>query len=75
MEVTTLIVPSLSDDPEDFERECAWLASVSPDLPLHITRFFPTYKMDDAAPTDLGLMHEFQRIAKEHLAHVYLGNI
>lgn len=75
VEVTTLIVPGLSDDEDAFLEEVAWLASVSPDIPLHLSRFFPTYQMASAAPTDVNLMRRFQKIAAASLNHVSLGNV
>jgi len=74
-EVTTLVVPGLSDDTDAFEREVRWLATISRDIPLHISRFFPHYKAQANAPTDLSILHAFEMIAREHLAHVYLGNV
>lgn len=75
VEVTTLIVPSISDDETAFREEVAWLASISPDIPLHLSRFFPTYRMTDEAPTDISLMHRFQDIARASLKYVTLGNV
>lgn len=75
VEVTTLIVPGISDSEDAFREEVAWLASLSPEIPLHLTRFFPTYRMTDADPTDVSLMHRFQRIAEEHLSFIHLGNV
>ena len=75
VEVTTLVVPGLSDDEGLFERECAWLASIDPSIPLHLSRFFPTYRMADAQPTSRELLERFRRIAEASLAHVYLGNV
>lgn len=75
VEVTTLVVPGISDDPDEFAQECAWLSLVSPLIPLHISRFFPQYKMQDRAATPVSLMHEFERIARRYLEYVYLGNV
>ena len=75
VEVTTLIVPGLSDDPEAFERELDWLATIDPEMPLHLSRFFPCYKRTDCAPTELSVLRDFERRACQKLSHVYLGNI
>ena len=74
VEVTSLIVPGKNDSPEQMDRQAAWLASVNPDIPLHITRYFPRWK-DTDAPTDIGLMKELQQVAQRHLSKVYLGNV
>ncbi len=70
-----LIVPGISDDEAAFCEEVAWLAGISPDIPLHLSRFFPQHRMVDAEPTDLSLMRRFQRIAEGSLTHVLLGNV
>lgn len=51
LELTTLIVPGLNDSAEMMEAEAAWIASLDPAIPLHITRFFPRHKMQSAQPT------------------------
>ena len=74
IELTTLVVPGFSDSEEDMEREASWIASTDPDITLHITRYFPQYKMT-ARPTDIDLMRRLKGIASHHLKYVYLGNI
>jgi pyruvate formate lyase activating enzyme len=75
VEVTTLLVPGLSDDEDAFREECAWLAALDPGIPLHITRFFPCHQASDLQPTSIKLMRRFKQIADSHLARVYLGNV
>ena len=74
VEVTTLIVPTMNDAPEDMELETAWLASISKDIPLHISRFFPRYKVTNLPPTPVSKIYELVEIAKRHLNFVYAGN-
>ena len=74
VEVTTLIVPGLNDDHADMERQAAWLSSLRPDIPLHISRFFPRYHMQDIPPTPLETIYSLVDIAKNHLEYVYPGN-
>lgn len=40
VEVTTLVIPGENDDPAQMDAEARWLASISPDIPLHLTRYF-----------------------------------
>ena len=74
VEVTSLIVPMMNDSPEDMDSEAAWLASISKDLPLHISRFFPRYKVLDRPPTPVKTIYELVDVAKRHLNFVYAGN-
>ena len=74
VEVTTLVVPGISDSPEEFASEVEWLSSLSPDIPLHISRYRPAYKYT-APPTDIGLLQRFASIASATLRHVHLGNM
>lgn len=74
VEVTTLIIPGHNDDPNDMEREAAWLASLNPELPLHISRFFPRYQLTDWPPTPLETVYALRDVAARHLRYVYTGN-
>jgi pyruvate formate lyase activating enzyme len=51
------------------------LAVISPEIPLHILRFYPRHKMADAEPTPVGTMKKLAAAAQKHLKNVYLGNI
>jgi len=75
VEVTTLVVPGLSDDAEAFEREVRWLATLDRNIPLHISRFFPRYQAQASSPTNPRVLHAFEAIARKHLTYVYLGNL
>lgn len=75
VELTTLIVPGFNDSAEEMEREAAWIKSIDPHIPLHITRFFPRYKMNGSSPTDINVMNRLKDIASCHLKYVMTGNI
>ncbi len=75
IELTSLIVPGLNDSIQEMKLECEWIAGISPDIPLHITRFFPCHKMRDSYPTDVLLMHRLKDEASKKLKHVHLGNV
>ena len=74
VEVTTLIVPTMNDSPEDMDAEAAWLANISKDIPLHISRFFPRYKVTNLPPTPVKKIYELVEVAKRHLNFVNPGN-
>nr|MBO6295836.1 radical SAM protein [Schwartzia sp. (in: firmicutes)] len=73
VEVTTLAVPGISDSVEDMDREAAWRASISEELPLHISRYFPRWKMDEPM-TPMATMEKLCETARRHLKYVYAGN-
>lgn len=75
IELTTLIVPGFNDNDEQIREECRWIASLSKGIPLHLSRFFPRYRMSTANPTPVETMMRLEKIAREHLSYVYLGNI
>lgn len=74
VEVTTLLVTGENDNLEEVENITKFLGSISPDIPFHLTRYFPTYKMNNP-PTDLNFMYEAKAVAEKHLNKVILGNI
>lgn len=74
VEVTALIVPGENDSPDEMRRLSSWLAGVDPEIPLHVTRFFPRYKMADRAPTPVADVYALAAAARESLRHVYEGN-
>ena len=74
VELTNLVVPGLTDSPEEFTAMADWIASISPDIPLHISRYFPANKYRQP-PTPLPLLQSFAAIAKAKLRHVRVGNV
>ncbi|MCR5536117.1 MAG: AmmeMemoRadiSam system radical SAM enzyme [Succinivibrio sp.] len=73
-ELTTLIVPGHNDSPEQMEEEAKFIASISPEIPLHISRFFPRYREQHLPPTDPELIEELCEVARGYLNFVYKGN-
>ena len=74
VELTTLIVPGENDSEEEIEREAEWIASVDQEIVLHVTRFFPRYKMTDRQATDVETVYRLRDTAGKHLKNVYTGN-
>ena len=75
LEVTTLVVPGLSDDEEQIDAMARWLAELDSQIPYHLTRFFPRHHMHDAQPTPVRTLHNLAEVARHHLADVMLGNV
>ena len=74
LEVTTLVVPGENDTEEEMQALSGWLASVDPDIPLHISRFFPRHHMNDRPPTPVATVYRLAEVALENLHYVYTGN-
>ena len=47
---------------------------MSPDIPLHVSRFFPRHKMQDKSPTPVDTVYRLADTARQHLRWVYTGN-
>lgn len=75
VELTTLIVPGENDAPEDMEAQAQWIAGLRSTIPLHITRFFPRYRMMDREATDVERLYRLAGIAERYLEKVYVGNV
>lgn len=74
VEVTTLLIPGENDSEEEIRELARWLASISSEIPLHLSRFFPQYQMVDRLPTPVEQVYRLSEAAQEYLSHVYTGN-
>lgn len=74
VEITTLIVPGENDSEEEMEALSDWLAGINPDIPLHISRFFPRWKMQNKEATPVKQIYRLAEIARKRLKYVHEGN-
>ena len=74
VEVTTLLIPGENDSEEEIRAMARWLADIDPDIPLHLSRFFPRYRMTDRPPTGVEAVYRLADVAREYLRWVYPGN-
>jgi pyruvate formate lyase activating enzyme len=77
VEVTTLIIPGLNDDPGELRRLAEFIAGdLGPETPWHISRFHPTYKLTDRPPTPVETLIMASEIGRQAgLRYVYIGNV
>jgi len=76
VEVVTLVVPGFNDEPEELADIAGFLASVSVDIPWHVTAFHEDYKMTDPPRTSPLLLRRAAEIGGEKGLHfVYAGNL
>ena len=74
VEVTTLLIPGENDSEEEIRELARWLASISSEIPLHLSRFFPRYRMLDRPPTPVEQVSCLAETARRYLSYVYTGN-
>ncbi len=76
VEVVTLVVPGFNDDPSELREAAEFIASVSPDIPWHVTAFHPDYEMTDRGATPAATLADAWEIGrKAGLRFVYCGNL
>ena len=76
LEITTLIIPGENDSDSNLKSIAEYIASISKDIPWHISRFSPAYKMMDKDQTPIETLKKAYHIGKEaELKFVYAGNI
>lgn len=74
IELTTLLIPGKNDSEEEIRKMAAWIACLDPNIPLHLTRYFPRYKCK-LPPTDYEDLLRAKKNAEEYLFRVKLGNV
>jgi pyruvate formate lyase activating enzyme len=75
VEVTTNIIPDLNDTEEILEMIAKSIASVSKEIPWHVTRFHPAYQVMDKEPTPLDTLRRARDIGMRNgIMYVYIGN-
>lgn len=74
IEITTLMVNNLNDSKEEIREVASFLGSLDRNIPLHLTRYFPSYKMD-RPPTEIDQILRGREVAEEYLNYVYIGNV
>ncbi|SHJ46434.1 AmmeMemoRadiSam system radical SAM enzyme [Parasporobacterium paucivorans] len=77
LEITTLIVPGVNDQKQQLQTIAKFIANeLGKDVPWHISRFFPAWKMPDAPVTPLETLEMARKAGEEEgLLYIYLGNV
>jgi len=74
VELTTLLIPDENDSEDEVRALSQWVASISPEIPLHMTRYYPNYRME-IPQMERERLFRLADIARERLEHVYCGNV
>ena len=76
IEITTLLIPGLNDSEEELTGLCNFIAGLDRNIPWHISRFYPHYKLEHIKPTPQDTLQRAYEIGKDSgLSHIYIGNI
>jgi len=75
IEITTLLIPGENDSKSEIQKIAKFISSIDKNIPWHISRFFPMYKMIDKKVTDVEKLKQAKEIGEKYLKYVYLGNI
>ena len=75
VEITTLIIPDENDTLAEMRELSNFLSGINPDMPLHISRFFPRYRMMGKPETPEDTIRTLADCAREKLNYVYEGNL
>ena len=74
VEVTTLIIEGLNDDVREIEDLARWLAGIDKNIPWHLSRYYPGYRMELPA-TRTDVIYKLRKVARKFLNYVYIGNV
>lgn len=77
LEVTTLLIPGINDDPQELQELAEFIVTeLGAETPWHVSRFYPQYKLLNVPPTPPATLHRAVEIGRAAgLKHVYLGNL
>ncbi|HNT34901.1 MAG TPA: radical SAM protein, partial [bacterium] len=77
LEIVVLLIPTHNDSPEEIQDLCGWVMdNLGPDVPMHFTRFHPTYRLKDVPPTPPSTLEKAREIGMaKGLHYVYAGNV
>lgn len=75
IEVTTLLIPGKNDSDDEIRAMARFLADLDPDIPWHLSGFYPMYKMQDLPRTPASTLERAWEIAKDAgVRYPYVGN-
>jgi pyruvate formate lyase activating enzyme len=77
LELVNLVIPTLNDNDKDIDRMCKWLVeNVGNEVPIHFTRFYPTYKLANLPPTPVSAVERARQVALARgIKFAYVGNV
>lgn len=74
VEITNLIIDGLNSSEDQIDRLAKWISEIDDNIPLHLTKYFPAYRMN-LPPTSYDTLMRAKKTAEKHLKYVYVGNV
>jgi pyruvate formate lyase activating enzyme len=76
-EIVVLIIPTLNDSPDEIREMSNWIVSrMGTTVPVHFSRFYPTYRLNNLPPTPVEILEQARLVASDcGLEYVYIGNV
>ncbi len=76
IEITTLIIPTLNDSEENLRRIAEFIKNLGEEIPWHVSRFYPAYRLEKLLPTPIETLNKARKIGLDAgLRYVYQGNV
>jgi pyruvate formate lyase activating enzyme len=77
LEITYLVIPTINDSKKEIKEMIKWvLNNLGGDVPIHFSRFFPTYKLENLPPTKMEVLTNARKMALDMgIKHSYVGNV
>lgn len=76
IEITTLVIPEMNDSASELRQIAEFIRSVGPEIPWHVSRFYPRYRLMEKPPTPVDTLRMARNIGLESgLRYVYEGNV
>ncbi len=76
IEITTLLINGKNDNEEEIKKLIEFILNTDPEIPWHISRFYPTYNFDNHQPTNIETIYKVVELGKKMgLKYIYSGNI
>lgn len=75
LEITNLLIPGVNDSEAEIDQLCNIIKSISAEIPIHFSAFFPTYKMRNSEQTPMSALIKAKQIAETiGIRNIYIGN-
>jgi pyruvate formate lyase activating enzyme len=76
IELTTLLIPGLNDDPAEIKELISFIVDLDNEIPWHVSRFYPQHNLTDKPPTNPQEIFNYLEIARDMgLKYLYAGNV